>query len=524
MSSSNFIESLENRTLLSAFAAHINFQPAGANIPKGYIPDVGVLYRNFQGLSFGWTKKNPFAVDRNSRSSPDQRYDTFNLLTPGSKGANWEIAVPNGAYQVHIVAGDPAEAGNVLRIKAEKTTVIDGKSTARKHWLESTSIIKVIDGRLTIAGISGAVRNKINFIDIIQTTDPTQNLQAELADVASGTAPDTSGTSVTSLDDGDYLKFSNVLFSSKMESVFASISVAPEDVGQYIEFRIDSPTGLLLGALKTQATGRNGEFVTQHADLDGAPDGVHDLYVVFKGAKPCGSIDWLHFEKRPLTWIMPMGDSITEATGGHTSYRRDLYRSLEDGGYAVDFVGTRTGVRPGSGDPSAWDFDMNHEAVFGQRADQLLAGIDAPLNSEMPDIIMLDIGLNDLFANQTPESTADEIGQIIDKMRAHNPTIVILLALIGPSSKVNDTIVMDLNTRITALAQAKSTADAPIKLVDLHTGFDSVKETYDGTHPTPDAEARQAPLWFAALTPFLPAPPAPPTPPPTPPPAPSPAP
>jgi lysophospholipase L1-like esterase len=298
-----------------------------------------------------------------------------------------------------------------------------------------------------------------------------------------------------------------------MESVFASLSVSPDDAGQYIEFHVDSPTGLLLGALKTQPTGRNGEFVTQHADLDGAPDGVHDLYVVFNGAKPCGSIDWLHFENRPLTWIMPVGDSITEAMGGHSSYRRDLYRSLEDGGYAIDFVGTRTGVKPGTGDPAQWDFDQNNEAIFGQRADQLLAGIDAPLNSEMPDVVLLDIGLNDLFANQTPESTAEEIGQIIDKMRAHNPNIVILLALIGPSSKVNDAIVSDLNARITALAQAKSTPDAPIALVDLHTGFDPATDTYDGTHPTADAEARQATLWFEALKPFLPPPPTPPTPP-----------
>ena len=86
-------------------------------------------------LSFGWTAKNLFAVDRNSRLSPDQRYDTFNLLTPGSKGANWEIAVPNGVYQVHIVAGDPTETGT-YRIKAEKTVVIDGKATGKKRWLE----------------------------------------------------------------------------------------------------------------------------------------------------------------------------------------------------------------------------------------------------------------------------------------------------------------------------------------------------------------------------------------------------
>src|SRR5438045_2624029 len=208
MSTRNFIESLENRTLLSAFTAHINFQPKTANVPAGYTADFGMPFKATKKLSFGWTEKNPYAVDRNSRLSPDQRYDTFNLLTPGSKGANWEIAVPNGVYQVHIVAGDPTETGT-YRIKAEKTVVIDGKATGKKRWLEGTAAVKVTDGRLTIAGVSGAVRNKINFIDIVQASDATKNLEAESADLAIGTAPDASGTAVTSLDDGDYLQFSN---------------------------------------------------------------------------------------------------------------------------------------------------------------------------------------------------------------------------------------------------------------------------------------------------------------------------
>ena len=101
-------------------------------------------------------------------------------------------------------------------------------------------------------------------------------------------------------------------------------------------------------------------------------------------------------------------------------------------------------------------------------------------------------------------------------MRAHNPQIKILLALIGPSSKVDDAIVTDLNNKITALATAKTTADAPIILVDLHTGFDPAKDTYDGTHPTADAESKQAALWFTALKTILPPPPTPPTPPPPP--------
>ena len=60
---------------------------------------------------------------------------------------------------------------------------------------------------------------------------------------------------------------------------------------------------------------------------------------------------------------------------------------------AVDFVGTHNGVHPGSGDPAYWDFDMDHQAVFGQRADQVLATIDAPLASEEPDVVLLDLHL-----------------------------------------------------------------------------------------------------------------------------------
>ena len=47
-------------------------------------------------------------------------------------------------------------------------------------------------------------------------------------------------------------------------------------------------------------------------------------------------------------------------------------------------------------------------------------------------MILLDIGINDIFAGQSTDTTAAEIGQIIDKIRAHNPAAAILLALLSP--------------------------------------------------------------------------------------------
>src|SRR5947207_2848156 len=107
MSTEFAVDSLESRTLLSGVVAHINFQPQNAPTPAGYVADVGVKFRTKGGLSFGWNTANKYAVDRNSRLSADQRYDTFNQLNFGRTSPFWEIAVPNGNYSVHIVAGDP---------------------------------------------------------------------------------------------------------------------------------------------------------------------------------------------------------------------------------------------------------------------------------------------------------------------------------------------------------------------------------------------------------------------------------
>src|SRR5262245_29316 len=63
--------------------------------------------------------------------------------------------------------------------------------------------------------------------------------------------------------------------------------------------------------------------------------------------------------------IMPLGDSITESSTGHASYRYWLWNSLADAGYQVDFVGSEQppGVLPG---PARYPgFDPNHEAHSG---------------------------------------------------------------------------------------------------------------------------------------------------------------
>jgi hypothetical protein len=165
-------EALEKRELMS-FSAHVNFQPAASSTPSGYVADTGKTYAGRNGLTYGWDKDiSADTRDKNSSKSKDQRYDTFNhMQRNGSR--TWNIAVPNGTYSVHIAAGDAGYYDSAFRIAAEGVTTVNGNPTSTNRWVEGTKTVTVTDGKLTISNASGASNNKIDFIDITQTSTST---------------------------------------------------------------------------------------------------------------------------------------------------------------------------------------------------------------------------------------------------------------------------------------------------------------------------------------------------------------
>jgi hypothetical protein len=149
----------------AAFTAQINFQPASVVAPKGCLIDSGLPFgRNANGYTYGWTKDlSAFAVQRNIAASPDARYDTAVMLT---SGGTWEMAVPNGMYDVKIFAG----TGDSGSLSAQKFS-IEGVPTAQTQapaktagsWFEEGVTVVVTDGRLTITANPGS---SICFVQI----------------------------------------------------------------------------------------------------------------------------------------------------------------------------------------------------------------------------------------------------------------------------------------------------------------------------------------------------------------------
>jgi myo-inositol-hexaphosphate 3-phosphohydrolase/glucose/arabinose dehydrogenase/lysophospholipase L1-like esterase len=208
--------------------------------------------------------------------------------------------------------------------------------------------------------------------------------------------------------------------------------------------------------------------------------------------------------------LMALGDSITQANSTHNSYRRPLWQTIDSAGYNVDFVGTLTS-NFGGANPNP-DFDLDHEGHWGWRADEILAQISTWAAATDPDKVLLHIGTNDLFQNQTPASTITEIEDIIDDLRVVNPDVEVFLAQIipagtsetvsGTSTLLND-VIDTFNALIPGLVATLTTAQSPVHVVDQHTGFDGDADTYDGIHPDAGGEAKMAAVWFAAIEPCL---------------------
>jgi hypothetical protein len=170
----------------AASAVHVNFQPASAPVPSGYVADTGAA---FNGTS-GWQSLTGSALDltantrdRNSSASPDQRYDTFiHIQAPSGTGTTtpgrWQYALPSGQYDVTVAAGDALATNSVHEITAEAgtanaVTLIDHFApTSSQLWSTVTKRVTVSDGFLTLDP-TGGTNTKLDFVDIIPVTSGT---------------------------------------------------------------------------------------------------------------------------------------------------------------------------------------------------------------------------------------------------------------------------------------------------------------------------------------------------------------
>ncbi|MFA6580502.1 MAG: SGNH/GDSL hydrolase family protein, partial [Paludibacter sp.] len=112
--------------------------------------------------------------------------------------------------------------------------------------------------------------------------------------------------------------------------------------------------------------------------------------------------------------IMPLGNSITNGNIVPGGYRAQFWRNLESAGLncGVDIVGTQH-------DNFTVDLgDIDHEGHGGALIDQIASSINLWMDTTHPDIIMLEIGTNDIAFNVDVANAPTRLGSLIDKICA----------------------------------------------------------------------------------------------------------
>jgi hypothetical protein len=210
--------------------------------------------------------------------------------------------------------------------------------------------------------------------------------------------------------------------------------------------------------------------------------------------------------------IMIVGDSISAGPG---CYKKYLLKNLTDSGYSkLEFVGEYTDDCGGG---------VRHSAVSCSNAEQYthdtfmmpncqqgksFSGMAPLVTKHDPDLIMLQLGVNDVWGGTPTATTLGRYKTLIEQARAKNPQIVTVVAQIQkirPGCGSDDSVqkrAEELVKAVPAWAQQLSTTQSPVFVADLWTNSD-FNEADDCVHPNDVGARRMGMNWFNALKTIL---------------------
>ncbi len=196
------------------------------------------------------------------------------------------------------------------------------------------------------------------------------------------------------------------------------------------------------------------------------------------------------------TRIMPLGNSITEGIGSTdgSGYRLPLYNFLTNANVSFDFVG---GLQHGN-----VLSDKDHEGHAGIKADDLQ--VTNYLTANPADVILLEIGTNDISSNESATQVRDDLEAILDAIFAQNPSARTYLSTTIPRRDNKQATTESLNALLPALVSTKVANGQDVVLVDIAARI--LSETNwqttlmdDDKHPNDQGYEILAQEWFNAL-------------------------
>lgn len=203
--------------------------------------------------------------------------------------------------------------------------------------------------------------------------------------------------------------------------------------------------------------------------------------------------------------ILPLGASrVQGARPVFESFRYELWKDLQDGGWTFDYIGT---LEDPADYPEYADltFDLDHEGRGGWRSGQILEGLDGWLEQTgPPDIVLFSSpGGNDALQGWPYEQVIENVNAIIDVLQADNPNVTIIIEQLAPGhSDIMTGELADyfanIQQDVVTISQQQTTATSQVIPVDMATGFTD-DLLADDVHYNEDGAAFIAARYYDAL-------------------------
>jgi hypothetical protein len=195
--------------------------------------------------------------------------------------------------------------------------------------------------------------------------------------------------------------------------------------------------------------------------------------------------------------ILPLGDSITNGFTYPGGYRIELFRKARADGKRITFMGSQV-----SG-PETVDgaiFPRQHEGHDGITiADLGAQWVPNPDTNDVPHIVLLMIGTNDIYERLDVANAPRRLGALIDRVTSAYPRALLVVATLTPmSDEVPARPVEAYNAAIQPVVEGRAAAGKPIELVDMYGGFPA-DGLSDVVHPNAVGFGHMARVWYAAI-------------------------
>ena len=200
--------------------------------------------------------------------------------------------------------------------------------------------------------------------------------------------------------------------------------------------------------------------------------------------------------------ILPLGDSITWGIQYDGAYRVQLFTKALADNHKITFTGS---VSNGPSMVNNQPFPKANEGHSGWRIDQITGLLPKPALDTPPNIVLLMIGTNDVYAASGQATMPDRLGTLLDKLIGAAPNALIVVAKITPLNNAgSNATIKTYNDAIPGLVQTRAAAGKHIILGDMNTGFTSGMLSNDGVHPNKAGYDFMGDTWYKLISSFLP--------------------